>query len=443
MFRLSPLPARSRAALLLLVSLLAAPAPAQQGPLEAALAEAKAKQAPVLLDFHAPWCYSCYFMAKNVLTGPEWAQVQRNTVVLGVDADSPEGAALKERYAVKALPSYVVVNAEGEELGRISAERTRQQFYRELAAITRRNATLDALRTQAAAGSQGSLAATRTVLAAHLARNEGQQGLEWFATLPEPARQVAEKDAAAQRTLARLSLRAAAKSKQPQACLAAAEKALKGVLDCESPYDLDVAVQCSAPEASDYRRGFLQAQAPRFERLLSGTVLVKRQGCADARSAVFALAQLYEAQGNAAGKAATFKKGIAYFEPKVARNPREDRNAADNLRVFYDAAGEAAKLDALLGKLVAAYPEDYVYANRYARVLAARGEHEKALPWFAKAAGNAYGLNRLKNAQARVQSLLALQRADEARAVAGEALKANGPWFPDEIAKLKSLLPAA
>ena len=92
---------------------------------------------------------------------------------------------------------------------------------------------------------------------------------------------------------------------------------------------------------------------------------------------------------------------------------------------------------------MAAYPEDYVYANRYARVLAARGAHDKALPWFAKASENAYGLNRLKNAQARVQSLVALQRADEARAVASEALKANGPWFPDEMAKLKSLLPAA
>ena len=90
-----------------------------------------------------------------------------------------------------------------------------------------------------------------------------------------------------------------------------------------------------------------------------------------------------------------------------------------------------------------AYPEDYVYANRYARVLAARGAHEQARPWFAKASGKAYGINRLKNAQARMQSLLALKRGDEARQVAAEALKANGPWFPEETAKLKALLSAA
>ena len=411
------------------------------GVLDEVLAEAKAKQAPVLLDFHAPWCYSCYFMKKNVLTGPEWSRVERSTVVIEVDADSPEGAALKEQFAVKALPSYVILNAEGQELGRINAERTRAQFYGELAAITSRNSSLDALRLEAAGGGKRSVSATRMVLTAHLARNEGQQGLDWFATLPAAVQADAIKRGdKLPRTLARLQLKAAAKTKQPEACLAAAEKALTGSLDCESAYDLDAALVCSETEASDHRRGFLAAHAPRFETLLSGTVLGKQQGCADARTAVFALADLYKMQGNAAASAAVFQKGIAYFEPKIAKSPKADRNAADNLRVFYDAAAENSKLDALLERLVAAYPEDYVYANRYARVLAARGAHEQALPWFAKASEKAYGINRLKNAQARVQSLLALKRGDEARQVAAEALKVNGPWFPDEAAKLKALL---
>ncbi len=417
---------------------------ASGGTLDDALAEARTKQLPVLLDFHAPWCYSCYFMRKNVLTGGEWKQVERGTVVVEVDADSPEGAAIKEQFAVKALPSYVVLNAEGAELGRISAERTRAQFYAELAAITARNTSLDALRLEAAGGGKRSVSATRMVLGAHLARNEGQQGLDWFATLPPAVQADAiRRGDQLPRTLARLQLKAAAKVKQPEACLAAAEKALTGALDCESPYDLDAALACTANEASDHRRGFLAAQAPRFETLLSRTVLARKQGCADARSAVFALADLYQMQGDAAAKAAVYQKGIGYFTPKIAGNIRADRNAADNLRVFYEAAAENAKLDALLEKLTAAYPEDYVYANRYARVLAARGEHAQALPWFARAAEKAYGINRLKNAQARVQSLLALKQSDEARQAAAEALKANGPWFPDEAAKLKALLPAA
>ena len=406
--------------------------------LSTALAEAKARQQPVLLDFHAPWCYSCYFMKKNVLTGAEWSKVERETVVLSLDADSPEGAAIKERYAVKALPSYVVVNASGDELGRISAERTRAQFYPELAAILKRNTTLDALRTAAAGGGPAALAATRSVLATYLARNEAQAGLDWYATLASPAT-----DAGVQRSLARLQLKASAKTKQPEACLAAAEKALTGELDCESSYDLDTVLECTQPQASDHRRGFLAVQAPRFEQLLTRRVLTKKQACADARSAVFALADLYEMQGDTAARQKVLQRGIAYFAPKVAKSVKADRNAADNLRVFYEAAGDIAQRDALLEKLVAAYPEDYVYANRYARALAARGDHAKALPLFVQAAGKAYGINRLRNAQEQIKSLLALSRADEARQIAAETLKANGPWFPEEAAKLKSLLPAA
>jgi len=423
------------AAALLLPALIAR---AEGDVLDAALAEAKAKGQPVLLDFHAPWCYSCYFMKKNVLTGPAWAKVERETVVLDLDADSPEGAAIKERYAVKALPSYVVLNASGDELGRISAERTRAQFYPELAAILKRNTTLDDLRATAATGGKKALSATRSVLATYLARNEPQAGLDWFASLPTP-----QQDSTVQRSLARLQLKAAAKTKQPEACLAAAEKALTGGLDCESPYDLDTALECTQPQASDHRRGFLAVQAPRFEQLLTRQVLTRKQACADARSAVFALADLYEMQGDTAARQKVLQRGIAYFAPKVAQSVKADRNAADNLRVFYEAAGDTVRRDALLEQLVAAYPDDYVYANRYARALAARGDHAKALPLFVQAAGKAYGINRLRNAQEQIKSLLALSRADEARQVAAETLKANGPWFPEEAAKLKSLLPAA
>jgi hypothetical protein len=415
-------------------------------PLDEALARARAEQRPVLLDFTAPWCYSCYFMKKNVLTGAEWAKTERETVVLTVDADSPDGAALKDRFAVKALPSYVVLNPYGAELGRIHAERTRAQFYTELKGILAANTALDAQRAIAAGetrdGSQRARAAL-VVLQTHLARNEAQTGLDWFTSLSSDKQEAARKNDAVIRTLARLRLKAAATTKQPQACLSAAREALIGQLDCESFYDLDTVLECTATTPAEARKAFLTAEAPRFEKLLTGSVLTKTQGCADARSALFATADLHEALGDTQARQATFAQGIRYFERKTAKGVKADRNAADNLRVLYDAAGEPAKLDALLVKLIAAYPDDYVYASRYARLLAGRGEHTKALPYFAQAAEKAYGINRLKNAQARVASLLALQRTDEARAVTAEALKANGPFFPEEMTKLKALLPAA
>src|SRR3546814_18702159 len=41
------------------------------------LAQANAQQQPLIVDFHAPWCYSCYFMATNILTGADRTEERR------------------------------------------------------------------------------------------------------------------------------------------------------------------------------------------------------------------------------------------------------------------------------------------------------------------------------------------------------------------------------
>jgi tetratricopeptide (TPR) repeat protein len=410
---------------------------------ETALKAAAERNQPVLLDFHAPWCYSCYYMKKNVLNGPEWARVERDTVVLEVDADAPEGAALKERFQVKALPSYVVLNSEGDEIGRISAERTRAQFYPELAAITARNTSLMVLRGRAERGGKEGVVASREVLSSYLARRDHVAGLAWFAALPEPVRMEAGKDAGLRRRLARLELLKAAADQQPQACLATLARATEGGLDCDSPYDLDTALQCTDGQPKAELQATLAPLRKPYDRLLAERVLSRKANCADVRTAVFVGADYYHALGDYKAESAVMTRAIRQLESRVFSDPKADRNAADNLRVFYEANGNDDKLDALLAKLIAAYPEDYVYPNRYARLLAKRGLHQKALPYYEQAATLAYGLNRLKNAEAQAKSLIALHREDEARRVVAEALKANGPWFPDDAARLKKLVTAS
>src|SRR3546814_12657827 len=70
------------------------------------LAQANAQQQPLIVDFHAPWCYSCYFMATNILTGVDWAAVEKKSEVVEVDADSPDGAALLQKNGTNVLPRY-------------------------------------------------------------------------------------------------------------------------------------------------------------------------------------------------------------------------------------------------------------------------------------------------------------------------------------------------
>ncbi|HEY0973605.1 MAG TPA: thioredoxin family protein [Solimonas sp.] len=425
----------------------AAPTPPQN--LEAALALAQARSAPVLIDFHAPWCYSCYYMASHVLTGAEWTQVLQRSVVLAVDADAPEGAALKTRYGIKALPSYLVLDAQGQELGRILGEQTRADFYARLDEILARGSALDALSAEVVDASAASIAAGREVLRAWHARYDARGGLAWLSQLPAPARTALQADPVAALTISRLSLLQAAQAQDVPAVLAQGRAVLTGEaadgLGCERAYELSRVLDVAGERAE--ARALLTAQRAPMERLLLQGVF-EGAACADQRSVVLVTADLYAALGEEAAETALLKRAIADAERRIGGATveayRRDRNLADNLRIYRDRlserSGDYAAFDALLPKLIAAYPDDYVYASRYGRSLLARGRAAEALPYLEQSAAQAYGLNRLVVSQARVKALLALERRDEARRVVAETLKTNGPWFPEEAEKLKALL---
>ena len=426
----------------LLLALLACAAHAEAPPtaaLDAALTEARERHAPVLVDFHAPWCYSCYYMKKNVLNGPQWQKVERETVVLELDADAPEGAHWRERWNVKALPSYVVLNEQGEELGRITAEQTRADFYRQLGAITARQSTLTELQQAAARGGAPGLAATVEVLLTYHARRDAAAGLAWFAALPESLRASTADDRAVNAALQRLRLQQVAAGTDAKVCADVGEAVLAEALACEFPYELDSVMSCTEALPAAPRKALLNAQRPRIEALLADGGFGKKR-CADQRSLVLTAVDLYENLGDAAAARQLLERAIADTRKQLGIKLTRDRNLADNLRVYLDRAGKTADLDALMPRLIAAYPDDYVYAYRHGKSLLARGKAAEALPLLEQAAGKAYGVNRLKVAQQRVLALQALKRADEARRVAGEALKANGPWFADEAQKLKALV---
>ena len=89
---------------------------------------------------------------------------------------------------------------------------------------------------------------------------------------------------------------------------------------------------------------------------------------------------------------------------------------------------------------VKAYPDDYVYAYRWGKSLAKRGKYKEALPLLEQSAPKSYGRNRLWVATWRAYVLRQLDRADEARQQASEALQANGPWFEKDAAELKAVV---
>jgi thioredoxin-related protein len=94
-----------------------------------ALAKAKAENKMVLLDFTgSDWCGWCIKFNKEVLSTPGFKEYAAKNLVL-VEVDFPNkkqlaaelkkaNAGLKDKYKVDGFPTFVVLNAEGKEVGR-------------------------------------------------------------------------------------------------------------------------------------------------------------------------------------------------------------------------------------------------------------------------------------------------------------------------------------
>lgn len=408
-------------------------------PLGPALAEARARHAAVFIDFAAVWCHSCYFMDKEVLTGPQWDAVKKRAVIVQADADSPEGSAAVKQFGIAGFPTYLVLDEHGNEVGRILGDRPRQEFYALLEPILARGATLEHWQAQVKDGGAQSVAAGRTVLEAYYQRLDPNAGLAWLAALPEPARAALAGDTKAADLRARLELFGAADRNDAAACARVAPAVL-GTLDCDHLMELSKFQACLSKEPLDAQRAALAPFKPRMEQL-QASVLVKGKGvCSDTRGVVETAVDLYDGLEDQAAREQVLKQGVEYSERKLKGRPGSDRGLADNLRFYRELQKNDAALDALYPKLIAAWPDDYVYAYRWGKSLARRGKFEQALPLLEQAAPKSFGRNRLWVAQWRAFVLLKLNRADEAREQAREALQANGPWFEKDAAELKAVV---
>jgi thiol-disulfide isomerase/thioredoxin len=413
--------------------------PAHEGPatIDQAIAIAREQHKPVLIDFQAVWCYSCYYMATHVLNGPEWKALDAKVVFVEADADAPDGQAWMKKLNVHFLPSYVTLDEHGNELGRILAERPREKFYPEIATLLSGSAQLDKLKGDA---QKGSLAAVAAVLDTYQKRYAGDEGLQWFATLPDTVRNVADQDKSVAFSRQRLVLLKAKAAKDNAAIIDSSQKILAGKIGCDRPYVLDDLLEASA--ASPDRVAIAKAQQAPMRDYVDAQVLNDKPTCADQRSGVLTLADVDAAAGDGSAEKTILDRAIDSTQKRIGNNLAGDRNLADNLRVYLLRAKRADEADKLELRLIAAYPNDYVYAYRHGRNLVENGHPEQGLPFLEQASKKAYGANSLQVASVRVKALNALGRKDEAKRIVNAAVAANGKAFPDQSAKLKAAVEA-
>ena len=88
--------------------------------LDEAFARAAADEKLVLADLSAIWCSTCRRLDQKVFSDPRVRdRINGQFVFSRIEYESDEGVAFRERYGVKGFPVLLVLDAEGEAVGRL------------------------------------------------------------------------------------------------------------------------------------------------------------------------------------------------------------------------------------------------------------------------------------------------------------------------------------
>lgn len=424
--------------------------------IESALKAASATHEPVLIDFSAIWCHSCWWMKTNVMNGPQWDALGRHLVYVESDADSAGGEAWMKRLKVGGLPTYVMLDASGREIGRVVGEVKRDEFYPKIDRLIGGSDKLENLKREAARGTPADVA---QALDLYLAREDYQEAFAWYAGLPLSLREQAAHNAKVTLELEAMHMKrdkgdlASAKATPAKAafvksCAEHGRRALASRPNYDDMIDIiDTLGDCSEDLPQAQRRALLAAPIATAVAQLDAQKLSVRPLPIGTRDSVLILAMTSKAIGDEAGAKAIFDRGITAYraqmdDGKGGLDLKRDRSAGDDLYALYRFSEHKEQKMALLKQLAGTYDKDCNYSLGYGKALLSDGNAAEALPYLEKAASMASGRFVLRVAYARAKALLALQRRPEAERVVADALQAAGPWFPEDQKELKQVLAA-
>ena len=97
-----------------------------------ALARARAENKLVFLDVYTDWCGWCTKMDRDVLADARVKAALADFVPIRVNADKGGGRNVASRYRVRGLPTFLVVNADGDVVRRFEGYVSIDTFLRNL-----------------------------------------------------------------------------------------------------------------------------------------------------------------------------------------------------------------------------------------------------------------------------------------------------------------------
>jgi len=123
------------------------------GTLDEALAKAKAENKRVFLDCYTQWCGPCKMMDANVFPRRDVGEFMNpRFVFLKLDMEHGEGPDLNQKFRVRAYPTYIIMDGDGNEQMRFEGYKTPDAFIGKINAILDSSKSLEALQARYEAG---------------------------------------------------------------------------------------------------------------------------------------------------------------------------------------------------------------------------------------------------------------------------------------------------
>ena len=109
----------------------------EEGTLNQALKKAKGSgKELVFLDCYATWCGPCQYMAKSVFTTKEAGDYfNKKFVNIKIDMEKGEGINLARQFKIQGYPTFIILNSNGKELGRIVGGAEIKQFIQKVEGV--------------------------------------------------------------------------------------------------------------------------------------------------------------------------------------------------------------------------------------------------------------------------------------------------------------------
>ena len=98
------------------------------GSVDSAFATARAQNKPVFLYWGAKWCPPCHELKATVFSRPDFIEKLKLFVAVYLDGDDPGAQKWGEKFGVSGYPTVLVLNAEQDELARISGGMELSQY---------------------------------------------------------------------------------------------------------------------------------------------------------------------------------------------------------------------------------------------------------------------------------------------------------------------------